>query len=677
LGTRLKNFSRSRIAKGLAFLILVCSFTGAAHLLAKTGGDFGIVFENSYYSSEELNLENVVVLRDLAALINEYKTEQHILDGHTVPDEYRLSEDSRNMIIRNDLRRFHFIQDRLAGLEGRYFYATDGTNVFANSPLSRKEQFQEYRVRLLFEKFQEDVFPRELAQSEYALDYVWIASQLDTADHKIYLAVDDGYLAQKMEEWTARKAEAEERLCWFSALLVLSALSFVFLASVAGRVPGTEGGHASRTEAGSAPQTAAGGAPRHGQGLRHDRGVRMRRIDRWYTDLNAAVVFLLGLFLTLAWADIQGPYMKEAAALVFSLIAVPLLLSLARHLKNRTLFTHTLIFTVVRKIVDGIRHVYNSGSIGMKIVLLAVGYPIVVAATFFMFPVTMGAAAWLGLKKVRTFTEIMRGVERIRNGDIGHKIRVEGRGELAQLADHINGIAEGLRKAVDSELRSERLKTELITNVSHDLRTPLTSIITYIDLLKREQDPARAKEYVEVLDQKAQKLKMLTDGLFEAAKASSGNIPVEMKDLDIVSLIRQGLGELNNEVEKSGLQFRLNVPGDKVMVRADGALLWRAIENLLSNIFKYALKGSRVYIDVEDTEGRVEVTFKNISSQELNMPAEELMERFTRGDESRSSEGSGLGLNIAKSLIELMQGRLHIDIDGDLFKARIVLPKSE
>mgnify|MGYP001407174598 FL=1 len=180
-----------------------------------------------------------------------------------------------------------------------------------------------------------------------------------------------------------------------------------------------------------------------------------------------------------------------------------------------------------------------------------------------------------------------------------------------------------------------------------------------------------------MLDQKAQKLKMLTDGLFEAAKASSGNIPVEMKDLDIVSLIRQGLGELNNEVEKSGLQFRLNVPGDKVMVRADGALLWRAIENLLSNIFKYALKGSRVYIDVEDTEGRVEVTFKNISSQELNMPAEELMERFTRGDESRSSEGSGLGLNIAKSLIELMQGRLHIDIDGDLFKARIVLPKSE
>jgi signal transduction histidine kinase len=489
--------------------------------------------------------------------------------------------------------------------------------------------------------------------------------------------VDDGYLAQKMEEWTARKAEAEERLCWFVALLVLSALSFVFLASVAGRVPGTEGGHASRTEAGSAPQTAAGGAPRHGQGLRHDRGVRMRRIDRWYTDLNAAVVFLLGLFLTLAWADIQGPYMKEAAALVFSLIAVPLLLSLARHLKNRTLFTHTLIFTVVRKIVDGIRHVYNSGSIGMKIVLLAVGYPIVVAATFFMFPVTMGAAAWLGLKKARSFTEIMRGVERIRNGDIRHKIRVEGRGELAQLADHINGIAEGLRKAVDSELRSERLKTELITNVSHDLRTPLTSIITYIDLLKREQDPARAKEYVEVLDQKAQKLKMLTDGLFEAAKASSGNIPVEMKDLDIVSLIRQGLGELNNEVEKSGLQFRLNVPGDKVMVRADGALLWRAIENLLSNIFKYALKGSRVYIDVEDTEGRVEVTFKNISSQELNMPAEELMERFTRGDESRSSEGSGLGLNIAKSLIELMQGRLHIDIDGDLFKARIVLPKSE
>jgi len=232
-----------------------------------------------------------------------------------------------------------------------------------------------------------------------------------------------------------------------------------------------------------------------------------------------------------------------------------------------------------------------------------------------------------------------------------------------------------LKKAVDSELKSERLKTELITNVSHDIRTPLTSIITYVDLLKNENDPSKAGEYIEVLDQKSKRLKMLTDDLFEAAKASSGNIPVQLDRIDIVSLITQGLGEVNDKIEDSNLEFRFNHPKDKVYITADGKLLWRSIENVLSNIFKYALKGSRVYIDIEDLGSEILLTFKNISAYELNISADELMERFKRGDESRLSQGSGLGLSIAKSLIDIQKGRFTIQVDGDLFKSMIYMPK--
>jgi len=203
----------------------------------------------------------------------------------------------------------------------------------------------------------------------------------------------------------------------------------------------------------------------------------------------------------------------------------------------------------------------------------------------------------------------------------------------------------------------------------------LTSIITYVDLLKQEKDLSKIEEYVEVLDQKSKRLKILTNDLFEAAKASSGNIPVHFEQIDIVSLITQGLGEVNSKIEAMELDIKFNYPDNKVYIKADGKLLWRSLENLLSNIFKYALRGSRVYIDIEEVGKEILITFKNISAYELNISAEELMERFTRGDESRSSQGSGLGLSIAKSLIEIQKGRFDIQVDGDLFKSMIYMPK--
>jgi len=248
------------------------------------------------------------------------------------------------------------------------------------------------------------------------------------------------------------------------------------------------------------------------------------------------------------------------------------------------------------------------------------------------------------------------------------------------LAEGINAIGDGISLAVSEEVKSQRLKTELLTNVSHDIRTPLTSIITSIDLLKNGSlNPEEKQKYLDILENKAHRLKVLTDDLFEAAKASSGNIEVEFQAVDMEMLMTQGLGEMEEELQNSQLEFITQYPKDLFVVIADGRLIWRVIENLLFNILKYAQKESRVYIEFSKSEADKTgmVVFKNVSAQPLNISPDELMERFKRGDETRNSEGSGLGLAIAKDLMTIQQGELKLGIDGDLFKAAIILPLAE
>lgn len=410
-----------------------------------------------------------------------------------------------------------------------------------------------------------------------------------------------------------------------------------------------------------------------------DEVLHLNAVDKLYNDLNIALCITVIAFWVILIDELFEVIDKVLIPITipFAACVLVLILSLVKHFKNRTFLKHTLIFSIFYKLFKFVGDVYNSGSVAVKTVLIVIGYPVLVALTFFIFPITIGFAAWLAFKRVKSFNTIQEGVAKIKDGDIHHSIDVGEEGELGRLANNINSLTDGLKAAVDSELKSERLKTELITNVSHDIRTPLTSIITYVDLLKKEKNSPKVEEYIEVLDQKSKRLKVLTDDLFEASKASSGNIPVTFERIDIVSLITQGLGEVNDKIEVLGLDIKLSHPKEKVFIKADGKLLWRSIENLLSNIFKYALKGSRVYIDIEDLGNEVRLTFKNMSAYELNISADELMERFKRGDESRSSQGSGLGLSIAKSLIEIQRGKFAIQIDGDLFKAMIDMPKQK
>ena len=685
----MKNYSHSIITKMFVFIIAVSCFTGAikafVDVVVINDGDFNNAVEENYFQSRSFVEESENLISDLTRLIGEYKSEEHILSGGSINEDElggieenlyngdfqssrtynpNLSEEEnfkkfkkeyadrisqeKDRMIKDDIRTFHFLLQNLEEYEGLLYYASDGTNIFTNSAKKEIEQYKTYPSFFIFADYKRDIFPKEVKKNRYLYQITDQIGGINPETDVVYVAFTEKFLNQKIHEWEENKVIATNNLYKLVGFLSGFILSFLYLIIVIGR------------------------------NSFKDQEVHLQSADSLYNDLNLGLCVAMVAF----WFILVGYASFENISKITILITVPiatagfiLVLSLVKHLKNRTFFKHTLVYWILNRIFEFARNVYDSGSTGVKTVLLVIGYPIVIALTVFMFPITIGAAAWFAFKKVKSFQAIKEGVEKIKDGDLHHRIDVEDKGEFARLAENINRITDGLKKAVDSELKSERLKTELITNVSHDIRTPLTSIITYVDLLKTEKDPSKADEYIDVLDQKSKRLKILTDDLFEAAKASSGDIPVQLEKIDIISLITQGLGEVNDKIESLNLEFKINYPQDKVYLTADGRLLWRSIENLLSNIFKYALKGSRVYIDIEDLGSEVLVTFKNISAYELNITADELMERFKRGDESRFSEGSGLGLSIAKSLIELQKGKFSIQVDGDLFKSTIRMPK--
>lgn len=274
--------------------------------------------------------------------------------------------------------------------------------------------------------------------------------------------------------------------------------------------------------------------------------------------------------------------------------------------------------------------------------------------------------------------DIVEGIRRIRDGEVDYKLDVENlHGDNREMADAVNNIGEGIRRAVDTSMRDEQMKSDLITNVSHDIKTPLTSIINYVDLLKRlkiTEEPAGS--YIAVLDSKSQRLKQLTDDLVEASKISSGNITLDNVQLDLTELFKQAIGEFADRFAEKGLTTVYDGENAPVYVYADSRRMWRIIENLFQNVCKYALEGTRVYIVLHRVEGAVELSMKNISERPIGGTGEELTERFVRGDASRTTEGTGLGLYIAQNLAKAMKGELHVEPDGDLFKVVLRFPES-
>ena len=360
--------------------------------------------------------------------------------------------------------------------------------------------------------------------------------------------------------------------------------------------------------------------------------------------------------------------------------------TLLKRIKAHTFFKNSITYRILKWLIQKYKNVKNiissNKNLGGKIALYFIGIvtvSILIGLIFKEFGILLDIVFWIWcyykiMKEVDKFKQIHDATEKIYKGDTNIKLDESlYTGVLKELAIYINDIAGGFSNAIKESLKSERLKTELITNVSHDIKTPLTSIINYVDLLKQENiQNEKAKEYIEVLDNKSQRLKKLIEDLVEASKASSGNIKINKEVLNVKELLNQVTGEFEDKFNSRGLNIISKLPEKTVYIKADSRYLYRVLENTYSNVAKYAEENTRVYVDcILEEENIVAIYVKNISKDELNISADELMQRFVRGDKSRNTEGSGLGLSIAKSLTELQDGTFNIYLDGDLFKVAI------
>ena len=416
------------------------------------------------------------------------------------------------------------------------------------------------------------------------------------------------------------------------------------------------------------------------------------RQDKMPYDLYLPSAILLGTGLCAMLVECVAYELNTvkavAAALIMACLAgvfMALCMTTAARIKTGTLFKNTLIYRLCTGVGMGASSMLSSISGAWRFSLAFAGYLLINALlsyrfftrggflVFLLLIAVNGGALYFLLNMIRQMRTLSAAGQAMANGDLSYCVDTSGmKREFREHGENLNSIGRGMAIAVNERMKSERFKTELITNVSHDLKTPLTSIVTYIDLLQKEDiQDEKAKEYIDTIARQSKKLKKLTEDLIDASKASSGALNVNMERVNISELLRQSSAEYGERMEAVNITPVVNMPEEDIYVRADGRLLWRVVENLLQNICKHGMPGTRAYLEARTENGRAVVSFKNISQQQLNIPVEELLERFVQGDGSRSRGGSGLGLSIAESLTELMKGKLKLSLDGDLFKVEM------
>lgn len=510
-----------------------------------------------------------------------------------------------------------------------------------------------------------------------------IESYLNLSDYTFAMAVDTDYPAADVfsahaDTYQICQKWARPALAGFAAGLILTLIGSLWLCFNAGRTS-------------------------------KDGNIHLTFTDKWFTEIYVVVLFLIW-FLPFAYVinhsalfTLYENAQRGRKAHAFVLICLLLytfvlmlsfVLGMIRRIRTKTFWKNSLtcrIFSLIRlffhKLKDFFALYFTNTALKITLTLglavflffqfifsiLAVNTPQVFLLPLFV----MDAAAlvWV-LKKADGQDQITLGLKKITEGDLQYKIPTDRlKGNQKRTAEYINNIGSGLDAAVDKSLRDERLKTELITNVSHDIKTPLTSIINYISLLKQENftDP-KICGYLDILDEKAHRLKTLTEDVVEASKISTGNVSLNIQPLNFTELAQQVCGEFQEQFQRRQLTIVTLFSTKQPTILADGQKMWRVLSNLFTNIYKYAMEGTRVYISLENQGTKVVFTAKNISAQALNFSADQLTERFIRGDLSRSTEGSGLGLSIAKTLTELQKGSFRLYLDGDLFKVVITFP---
>lgn len=482
----------------------------------------------------------------------------------------------------------------------------------------------------------------------------YTAAEFPEGDFSVCVTLLSDYVEEASAIWYAEKDMAEKAIYISTALLLLVFLSFAYLA------------------------WACGG--------------REFLIDKMYSEITIFLIFMscfgiIGILLITigVLGSMSDPLYSliVAASCAVALLSGALLglsLSVVRNIKSKMFAKRFLIYKIVKYFLKSLSF---KASVILNVLLLVYTVIVFLLSIFmteeFFFGFLLMLALFIGaccliIKGTEDFEKIRTGIKEIKNGNAGYKINDVHIEILKAMAENINSIGDGIAESVEQGIKAERMKSELITNVSHDLKTPLTSIISYADLLcKEELKPEEANDYAKIIREKSERLKNLTADLFDISKVQSGNEVIETEALNIALLINQSVGEADAQIKEASLDFVLNIPDEEIIVYGDGKKLSRAFENLVLNAVKYSMKNTRVYIDVKKSKGKCVVEMKNISEYPLNFDCEEITERFVRGDLSRSTEGSGLGLAIAKSYVEACGGSFKISTDGDLFKATIKL----
>ena len=647
--------------------------------------------ESSIEAGEHLSREE---------LLNSFKTYYNVIDGvitqstevndtydglivkNEIPEnlqenfeEYKTLVETRlpqyrNMFIQNQLEYYRSMKRELNEYENFFYYLEDENGVKAAGNISKDGLSEMERTIVLSGEFSSD-------NLGYYMEYHNIT--LEESSYKLYAAIRDPLLRgdafyQEQEEFNMVKQSYPILLGIGVTACITMLLTLVYLIWVAG-------------------QKQRGGK------------IEYFFVDKIYNDIHIICFCIFSFFCATAGIMFSNAILYNSYyyfwTYIFSTLLGALLVlyatallsfatSISRQIKGKNFLSNTLIAAILRKI----SYLFSGKTFRGWIVFLLIGYGMAncLMSIFLLYAIEYGTssivlfllfciiafnavAAALCARALGSLTKIMISVKETSKGNLSYELDLTKISpSFHNFAVDVANIQNGLKQAVNEAVKGERMKAELITNVSHDLKTPLTSIITYVDSPgKANLENATAKQFVEVLHEKSYRLKQLIEDLIEASKASSGNLTVTKEKVDLKMLLMQSIGELEEKIKKAGLIFKINSQ-EETIIYADGRHMWRILENLISNVIKYSMENSRVYIDIFKMEGMGVLIMKNISAVSIDITPEQLMERFVRGDASRTTEGAGLGLSIAKSLSEIQDGRFEINIDGDLFKAIIMMP---
>jgi len=589
-----------------------------------------------------------IVVLALAAVVVQIQYAEYI-NGNVeslIVDNYIDSEEFYYGQVQNSLFRVSRAIEEGEELEGTsdcIYFAADKEKTFGNTIWSEREYYEQYDQTFYYLEDGE----WQAGKNTNPLTY---NPGIDDTEAMAYVAFTDEYMAEKQVEWEANRAVLKPLALRIAASVSLALLLIAYLIWATGRKP-------------------------------DDRELHMAKIDSVYSDVLLALflpaigawVVSIGEFAFLRNRLFDGLGMNEVFSMALAggatVVAVTvcgvLLLSLVRKLKAGKLLKHSLIFVAFaasydffKSLFDGRRFKGNTHtqSLFKRQWAFIVASAAMVFLTFvFLFSGVVPLMALPPILEILIIYWFIKG---------NNKTFVE--------------INKGFDDSLGERMKAERMKIALVTNVSHDLKTPLTSMVSYVDLLSKEDDlPDSARDYVQILSEKTNRLKNIVSDLFDLAKSTSGDISMEMEKIDIKKLIEQTIGDMSDEIEKSGLKMKTKLPENQVMIFSDGKKLYRVFQNIIDNALKYSLEGSRVFVELEEADGFAVATVKNTASYEIDYTADEMLQRFSRGDKSRSTEGSGLGLSIAESFTKVCGGNMKVIVDGDLFKVSVSFQMDE